>query len=108
MREAPSLIIIEKLLKAGVKVRVYDPVAMKEAKHKLGDSVYYAKDDYDAIKDADCLFLITEWKEFRFPNLDLMKKIMKNPVIFDGRNIYDRKELEKKGFYYSCIGVRDN
>jgi UDPglucose 6-dehydrogenase len=108
MREAPSLVIIEKLLKAGVKVKVYDPVAMKEAKHKLGDSVYYAKDDYDALKDADCMFLITEWKEFRFPNLDLIKKIMKSPVIFDGRNIYDRMELEKKGFVYFCIGQKSS
>ena len=107
MREATSVVIIEKLLKAGVKVKVYDPVAMKEAKHKLGDRVYYAKDEYDALKDADCLFLITEWKEFRFPNLDMMKKIMKNTAVFDGRNIYDRVELEKKGFYYSSIGVKD-
>ena len=107
MREAPSLIIINHLIKAGVKVRVYDPVAMNEAKLKLGDSVHYAADDYDALKEVDCLFLVTEWKEFRFPDLDRMKKIMKKPVIFDGRNIYDRKELEKKGFYYSCIGTKD-
>ena len=124
IREAPSLIIIEKLIKAGVKVKVYDPVAIENFKssfvisHKslaktnkqmtseLMNDIYYAKDDYDAIIDADFLFLITEWKEFRFPNLDVMKKIMKRPVIFDGRNIYDRKELEKKGFVYFCIGQK--
>jgi UDPglucose 6-dehydrogenase len=106
MREAPSIVMIEELLKAGAKVRAYDPVAMNEAKHKLGDRIYYAKDDYDTLIDADCLFLVTEWKEFRFPNFEVMKKVMKNPAIFDGRNIYDGNELRKKGFYYSCIGVR--
>ena len=107
MREAPSVVVIEKLLKEGAKVRAYDPVAMKEAKHKLGDRIHYSKDDYDALIDADCLLLITEWKEFRFPNLDVIKKLMKTPAIFDGRNIYDGKDLNKNGFYYSCIGVKD-
>lgn len=106
-REAPALVIINKLLEDGAKVRVYDPVAMKEAKHKLGKSVFYAKDAHEALIDADCLFIITEWKEFRFPNLAVMKKLMKKPVIFDGRNIYDKKELEANGFFYSCIGIRD-
>jgi len=108
MREAPSLIIIQKLLRAGAKVRAYDPVAMNEAKHHLGASISYAEDQYDTLIDADALALITEWPEFRFPNFKIVKKLLSNPVIFDGRNIYDRAEMKRYGFDYFCIGVRTN
>ncbi len=105
MREAPSLILIEKLLAAGVKVKAYDPVAMVEARRRLGDVITYAKDQYEALINADALLLATEWKEFRIPNLNVMKKLMRRPVIFDGRNIYDAKEMKNNGFKYFCIGI---
>ena len=106
MREAPSLVLIDKLLQAGCKVRVYDPVAITEAKRKLGDVVYYASDMYDALLGAETLILVTEWKEFRMPNWELIKRIMNRPVVLDGRNIFDGKELEEMGFVYSCIGKK--
>jgi UDPglucose 6-dehydrogenase len=105
MREAPSLVIIKKLLEAGAKVKVYDPVAMKEAKHHFGDTVSYVDDQYEALIDADCLALVTEWPEFRFPNFKIMKKLLNTAVIVDGRNIYDRTEMNKYGFDYYCIGI---
>ncbi len=105
MREAPSLILIEKLLAAGVKVKAYDPVAMVEARRRLGDVITYAKDQYEALINADALLLATEWKEFRIPNLNVMKKLMRRPVIFDGRNIYDAMEMKNNGFKYFCIGI---
>jgi UDPglucose 6-dehydrogenase len=105
MREAPSLIIIKKLLETGAKIKVYDPVAMPEAKHHFGDSIIYSEDQYDALIDADCLAMLTEWPEFRFPNFRIVKKLMNNPVVFDGRNIYDREEMKKNGIDYFCIGV---
>ena len=105
MREAPSLVIIPKLLEAGARIRAYDPVAMKEAWHHLGDKIEYIEDQYEALIDADCMVMITEWPEFRFPNFNIIKKLLKNPVIFDGRNIYDRFELKNNGFEYFCIGV---
>ncbi len=104
MREAPALVIIEKLLAAGSKVKAYDPVAIKEARHRVGNTIEYAKDAYDALIDVDALLLVTEWTEFRFPNLSVMKKLMKTPVVFDGRNIYDPKELRSAGFEYFSIG----
>jgi UDPglucose 6-dehydrogenase len=105
IREAPSLVIIQKLLEANCKVKVYDPVAIPEAKAKLGDKVEYAKDQYEALIDSDSLMLATEWSEFRYPNFNVMKKLMKQPIIFDGRNIYDINELKTLGFEYYCIGV---
>jgi len=104
IREAPSLAIIGKLLEAGCQVRVYDPVAMEEAKRRLGDSVEYCKDIYDTVLGADALMLLTEWKEFRLPAWAAIKKLMTVPVIFDGRNIYERKDLAEQGFDYHCIG----
>lgn len=104
MREAPSLVLIDKLLAAGCNVRVYDPASMEEAKRRLGDIVYYAKDMYDALLDSDALMLLTEWKEFRLPAWGVIKKAMNNNVILDGRNIYDIKELRELGFVYHCIG----
>ncbi|MDG1135370.1 MAG: UDP-glucose/GDP-mannose dehydrogenase family protein [Bacteroidales bacterium] len=105
MREAPSLVIIEKLLDAGANVKAYDPVAMEEAKHKLGDKIEYHDDMYEALIDCDGLILVTEWPEFKFPNLSIMKKLIAKPVIFDGRNIYDAAELKENGFEYTGIGV---
>ena len=104
MREAPSLILINKLLNIGCKVRVYDPAAMKECRRRIGDSVYYATDMYDAALDADALMLVTEWKEFRLPSWAVIKKAMRTPVLLDGRNIYEKKEIEELGFTYYCIG----
>jgi len=105
MREAPSVVIINELLKRGAKVRAYDPVAMEEAKHQLHDTITYAKDQYDALLDADALLLITEWPEFRLPNFDVVKKLLKGHVVFDGRNQYDRHELREMGFTYYGIGL---
>jgi UDPglucose 6-dehydrogenase len=106
MREAPSLVIIEKLLAEGCKVKAYDPVAMKEASHYLGDSIEYAKDQHDALIDADALLIITEWPEFRAPNFKVISRLLKEQVIFDGRNIYDFKDMAEAGFTYYSIGVR--
>jgi len=105
MREAPSLVIIKKLLDAGAKVKAYDPVAMHETKRILGDKIEYAADQYDALIDADCLLMITEWPEFKFPNFNVMRKLLKTAVIFDGRNIYEVNEIKKKNFDYFCIGI---
>jgi UDPglucose 6-dehydrogenase len=103
MREAPALVLIDLLLQAGCKVRVYDPVAMEESKRRLGNRVFHALDMYDAALDADALCLITEWKEFRLPAWAVLKKTMKTPVVVDGRNIYYKKEMESYGFIYDCI-----
>lgn len=106
MREAPSLVLIDKIIKAGAKVRVYDPVAMEEAKkHHLGDSVIYAKDIYDATLDADAILMVTEWNEFRLPTWDVIKRTMKKPVVFDGRNIYNKQDMSDSGFDYFGIGI---
>ena len=104
MREAPALVIIDKLLEAGCIVRVYDPAAIAECKRRIGNTVYYASDMYDAVLDADALLLITEWNEFRLPSWAVIKKTMTTPIVLDGRNIYDKKEMEEKGFVYHCIG----
>lgn len=104
MREAPSLILIRKLQEAGCDIRVYDPASMEEAKRRVGDSVYYAHDMYDALLDADALLLVTEWKEFRLPSWKVLLRTMNHAVIFDGRNIYDEKELHDLGIGYYCIG----
>ena len=104
MREAPSLVLIGKLLEAGCRVRVYDPVAMGECRRRLSDAVYYAKDLYDATLEADALLLVTEWKEFRLPSWAVVKKLMRRPLVLDGRNIYDHAEMEELGFTYRCIG----
>jgi UDPglucose 6-dehydrogenase len=105
MREAPSIVIINALLEAGAVVKVYDPISMKEAEHDLKDTVTYSKDEYDTLIDADALLLITEWPEFRIPNFDVVAKLLKSKVIFDGRNIYDKNELIAQGFDYYGIGI---
>lgn len=105
MREAPSLVIIEQLLRAGANVKAYDPVAMKEAHHILGEQIEFCKDKDDALIDADALLVATEWPEFRSPNFNVMGKLLKGKVIFDGRNIYDLEEMKELGFTYYCIGI---
>jgi UDPglucose 6-dehydrogenase len=105
MREAPALVLIKALNAAGAKVQVYDPVAMEECHRRIGDVVVYAKDAHAAILDADALLLVTEWSEFKIPNFGVIKKLLKTPVIFDGRNIYDQKEVKDNGFDYFCIGI---
>ena len=104
MREATSLVIIRQLLDAGCEVRVFDPVAMNECRRRLGDAVTYAKDMYDAALGADALLLLTEWKQFRLPSWEVVRRTMNQPVVFDGRNIYDPAELRAGGFHYSSIG----
>ncbi|NOY51056.1 MAG: UDP-glucose/GDP-mannose dehydrogenase family protein [Chlorobi bacterium] len=106
MREAPSVVIINKLLAQGAKVKAYDPVSMEEAKRILGDKIEYCKDQYEAIIDADALFLVTEWPEFKFPNFNVMSKLLTNKVIFDGRNVYDVDEVRAEGFTYFGIGTK--
>lgn len=98
------MILIEKMLNEGALVTVYDPVAMEECRRRLGDKVEYATDMYNAALDADALLLVTEWKEFRMPGWGVLKKVMKQPLIVDGRNIYDKNELLEIGFMYECIG----
>jgi UDPglucose 6-dehydrogenase len=113
MREATALVLIDKLVKAGATVRVYDPVAMNECKRRMAgrpdaatiaSQIVYCNDMYEALLDADALLLVTEWKQFRMPSFGVMKKSMKNALIIDGRNIYDPKELAEAGFEYSAIG----
>lgn len=105
MREAPSLVICEQLIAVGATVTAYDPVSMPEAKHMIGDKINYAEDAYAALEGADALLLVTEWREFRVPDWDRLKKALKQPVVFDGRNIYSGPEMAELGFYYSGIGV---
>jgi UDPglucose 6-dehydrogenase len=105
MREAPSLVLIDKLLEAGCEIVAYDPVAYHEAQRRLGDLITLSSDPYDALQDADCMVLVTEWKEFRIPKFDLMKELLKHPVVFDGRNIYQKEEMKSRGFDYYCIGI---
>jgi UDPglucose 6-dehydrogenase len=108
MREAPSLVIIDLLLKAGCKVKAYDPVAMEEAERRIGDVIEYSKDPYDALIDADAMLMVTEWTEFRYPNLKVIKKLLKTPVVFDGRNIYDPNDMLEAGIDYFSIGRKVN
>ena len=106
MREAPALIVIDKLLKDGATVRVFDPIAMEECKRRIGDSVTYCKDMYDTCDGADVLALMTEWRQFRMPSWNVIQKVMRGNVVVDGRNIYDRHELEDLGFVYTRIGEK--
>ena len=104
MREAPSLVTIDLLLKAGCRVRVYDPVAMDECRRRLGAAVYYGRDMYDVLSGADALLMLTEWKEFRMPDWRNVREAMHRAVVFDGRNIYDGRELAEYGIEYHRIG----
>ncbi len=104
MREAPSLILIDRLCQAGATVKVYDPVAMEECRRRIGDKVVYAENIYEAVTGADALLIVTEWKEFRMPDWETVARSMKSPVIFDGRNMYDPIEMRELGFTYRSIG----
>lgn len=106
MREAPALVVIDKLLNAGANVRVFDPIAMDECRRRIGDSVTYCRDLYDAADGADVLALMTEWRQFRMPAWNVIKKAMRGNIVVDGRNIYNRTELEEQGFIYTRIGER--
>jgi UDPglucose 6-dehydrogenase len=106
IREAPALENITKLLSLGAKVKVYDPEAMENVKGIFGDKIYFASDEYDAIQDSDALMIMTEWPVFRTPDFDRVKSLLKNQVIFDGRNLYDLAQMEELGFEYYSIGRR--
>lgn len=104
MREAPSLVLINKIVEAGGKIVAYDPVSMPETKHMIGDKIAYTEEPYDALNGADALLLVTEWSEFKLPDWKAVSSRLKNKLIFDGRNIYDRVEMNEMGFGYFCIG----
>jgi UDPglucose 6-dehydrogenase len=104
MREAPALTIIDGLAALGARFQVFDPEAMEEARHRLGDRVVYATDNYEALRGADALIVATEWSDFREPDFERMKGLLKTPVVFDGRNIYRPDKLRKLGFEYESIG----
>ena len=106
MREAPALVVIGKLLSDGATVRVFDPIAMDECKRRIGDVITYCKNMYDAADGADVFALMTEWRQFRMPSWNVIKKVMTGNVVVDGRNIYDRQELEEMGFVYTRIGEK--
>jgi UDPglucose 6-dehydrogenase len=105
IREAPSLTLIENLLKAGAKVKVHDPVAMENVKAIYGDKITFCDHHYDTLMGADAIAILTEWNEYRNPDFDFMKIKMKSPIIFDGRNLYDPRKMKERGFYYSGIGL---
>lgn len=107
MREAPSIYIVEELLKRGAKVVGYDPKAMDTAKTIFGSKIEYAKNSYEALRGADAMLLLTEWNEFRRPDYDKMGNLLRQKIIFDGRNQYDRTKLESKGFEYHNIGEKE-
>lgn len=104
MREAPAIYVIEELLKRGALIRGFDPKAMDTAKQLFGDKILYAQNAYDALSEADAMLLLTEWNEFRRPDYDKMAKLLKQKIIFDGRNQYDKAKLISKGFEYYNIG----
>lgn len=106
MREAPSLVIIDKILKAGGEVKAFDPIAMPETRHILGNKIEYCKTEYEALENTDALLIVTEWSDFRSPDFERIKEKMTNPIVFDGRNIYDTKEMNKLGFEHYGIGTK--
>ncbi|NRS90155.1 UDPglucose 6-dehydrogenase [Flavobacterium sp. 7E] len=108
MREAPSLVLIDSILKAGGNVQAFDPVAMEEARHMIGDKIVYCKNEYDTLINADALMIVTEWADFRSPNFDKIKTLLNNSIIFDGRNIFEGKEMNDLGFEYYGIGTRND
>ena len=106
MREAPAVTIINNLLEKGARIKAYDPKAMQTANVIFEDKIDYAKSAYDALESVDALLLLTEWEEFRKPDFEKIKLLLKTPVIFDGRNQYNSDELQEKGFQYFCIGKK--
>ncbi len=107
MREAPSLVLVDSILKAGGNVQAFDPVAMNEAKHIIGDKICYCSNEYYTLINADALLIVTEWTDFRSPNFDKIKALLNNPIIFDGRNIFDGMEMNELGFEYYGIGTKN-
>lgn len=107
MRDAPAITVIESLLAAGARVQAFDPEAMEEARKIFGDRIQYTHRNYDALHGATALLILTEWNEFRRPDFERIKKLLKQPVIFDGRNIYDPSDLRRSGFKYYSIGRND-
>lgn len=105
MREAPALVLVESLISAGCTISGYDPVAMEEAKRRLGDRITYAKDIYEASENADAIFHVTEWREFRMPDWSRLKSSMNHPLVIDGRNVFDKSRLAEYGFDYLNIGL---
>ena len=106
MREAPALVVIDKLLKYGATVRVFDPIAMPECRRRIGEVVIYTENLYDCADGADALLLMTEWRQFRLPTWSVIQKVMTDKYIVDGRNIWNRAELEEMGFNYTRIGEK--
>ena len=106
MRMSPAITIINFLLEFGAKVQAYDPKGFEQAKEIWGDKITYAKNSYEALENADCMLLLTEWNEFRSPDFDRIKDLLKEPVIFDGRNQYDGERLKQRGFEYHCVGKK--
>ena len=104
MREAPAITIINALLERGAKIQAYDPKAFDCAQFYFGDKITYSRSAYDALSGADCMLLLTEWNEFRRPDFDKIKELLKNPIIFDGRNQYNAERLKQRGFEYYCVG----
>lgn len=103
MREATALVMIQKLIEAGCKVKVYDPIAINECKRRIGNTVEYAADMYDAVLNADALLLLTEWKQFRMPSWGVVKKNMKPAVLIDGRNIYDEQDMKESALIICAL-----
>ena len=108
LREAPSLVLIDKLVGAGAVVRGFDPVAMEECKRRIGDRIEFAENMYDALTDADALIVVTEWAEFKIPKFTFIEKALKHKIIFDGRNIYSPGQMKEFGYVYYGIGRKDN
>jgi UDPglucose 6-dehydrogenase len=108
IREAPALVLIDHLLEAGASVACHDPVAMENVQKIYGDKVQFCQHHYDALDQADCLAIATEWQQFRNPDFDFLKHKMATPVIFDGRNLYDPRAMATRGFLYRGIGIRSN
>ncbi|MGH7129793.1 MAG: UDP binding domain-containing protein, partial [Planctomycetaceae bacterium] len=108
VREAPALVLIDKLLQAGAYLRVHDPVAMENVREKFGDRIVYCEHHYDTLEAAEALCIVTEWAEFRNPDFGYMKHKMKSPVVFDGRNLFDPEKMRSMGFYYSGIGLHND
>ncbi len=106
MREAPSLVLIDHIINAGGKVVAYDPVSMEETQRMIGDKITYSENRYDALEGSDALLLVTEWSEFKIPDFDTVGEKLKNKLIFDGRNVYDKHEMKNLGFEYYCIGTK--
>lgn len=107
MREAPAITIIQKLVELGANVKAFDPKAIEESKRVIGEDIEYSKSNYEALEGADALLVLTEWNEFRRPDFDKVKQLLKNPVIFDGRNQYEPKRMQERGFDYICIGKNE-